>query len=322
MLTLAASDLLHLLPSVDVVKAVEQAACAATTPDVQLPTRLHLSLSGNTYLVMPAGAEGLFVSKIVSVTPGNSARGLPAIQGVVILNDATTGAPVALMDAATVTALRTGAVGATGLKYTTGSDVDTIGIVGCGIQGTWQAIFSARVRPVKKVLCFDRSSAALRAFAVLLDKHAPGVQVVICQSVDELVANTNVVIAATTSSAPVLKDEAARLEGKHFISIGSFTPSMQELPDAVYALSGNVVIDADAAVHEVGDIVNPLAKGLIKPAAIHSLGHVISGARKIDITRTTVFKAVGMALYDLYAAKIFFEAAHAQGIGRDVSLLV
>jgi ornithine cyclodeaminase/alanine dehydrogenase-like protein (mu-crystallin family) len=320
MLTLTASDLIHLFPSTDLVSAVEHAACAALTPDVQVPTRMHLASSGNTYLVMPAAAAGLFASKLASVTPGNAARGLPVIQGVVILNDAATGASTALMDAAALTALRTGAVGATGLKYTTASDVDTIGVVGCGRQGAWQAILATRVRPIKKVFCFDRSAASLKAFAVLLDQHAPNVQVLPCPSIDELLAGTNVVITATTSSVPVLTDDRGRLAGKHFISIGSFTPSMQELPDAVYELAGHVVIDAEAAQHEVGDVINPLAQGLIQPSNVHELGHVIRGDRKIDTTRTTVFKSVGMALFDLYAAKMFVEAALAQGVGQNLDL--
>ena len=117
-----------------------------------------------------------------------------------------------------------------------------------------------------------------------------------------------------------LVDDRGRLEGKHFISIGSFTPSMQELPDAVYELAGHVVIDAEAAQHEVGDVINPLAKGLIQPSSVHELGHVIRGDRKIDTTCTTVFKSVGMALFDLYAAKMFVEAALAQGVGQNLDL--
>jgi ornithine cyclodeaminase/alanine dehydrogenase-like protein (mu-crystallin family) len=320
MLTLTASDLMHLFPSTDLVTAVERAACAAIGPDVQVPTRMHLSLSDNTYLVMPAAAEGLFGLKLASVTPGNSARGLPVIQGVMILNDAATGAPTALMDAAALTALRTGAVGATGLKYTTGPDIVTIGVVGCGLQGAWQAILASRVRRIKKVLCFARSDASLKAFSALLQKHVPGAQIVPCGSVDELLSGTDVVITATTSSVPVLKDDARPLEGKHFISIGSFKPSMQELPDAVYTLAGHVVIDAAAARHEVGDVLNPLSKGLVSPSTIHELGQLITGARTIDTSRTTVFKSVGMALYDLYAAKMFVEAAQARGVGKNISL--
>lgn len=313
-------DLVDLLPPSALIVAAERAACAAQSGDVVAPPRSHLSWQTNTLLTMPAVAEGLVGVKLVSIAPGNAARGLPLVQGVMILSDAETGRPLAIIDAASLTAMRTGAVGAAGVKYTTGTEVDTIGVVGCGMQGAWQAISICSVRPVREVFCFNRSDQVVATFSERLKKSVPEVRVTPCQTVSELLERTDVVITATSSSQPVLPNSRAQLEGKHFVSIGSFKPFMQELPDAVYELAGQLVIDAEAARHEVGDVLNPVEKNLVKSTDVFCLGELIRGERSVDISRTTVFKSVGMALYDLYVARALFARAQQCNVGQKVDL--
>jgi ornithine cyclodeaminase len=270
--------------------------------------------------MMPAAAEGCVGVKLVSVVPANAKRNMPLVQGVMILSDAVSGRPVALMEAASLTALRTAAVGAVGVKHTTDAASDTVGIVGCGTQGVWQATFACAVRPVKELFVFNRSQGAIRSFTEQVSRNTPHVQITPCQSVDQLLSRTSIVITATSSSDPVLPNKSEQIAGKHFVSIGSFRPSMQELPDIVYQLSGQLIIDSEAALHEVGDVINPLKKGLVKPTDIFTLGPLIRGERAIDIARTTVFKSVGMALYDLFVAKALLDEAKRRGVGRDIDI--
>ena len=143
-------------------------------------------------------------------------------------------------------------------------------------------------------------------------------QLVRCKDAAELLRDCPVIITATTSAEPVLPDDRALLEGRHFLSIGSFRPAMQELPTAVYELAQCVVIDSDAARHEVGDLINPLAAGVLREDSIYHLAELITCARSVDVRRTTVFKGVGMALYDLYAANVL--VAEAQRAGRGTAL--
>ena len=97
--------------------------------------------------------------------------------------------------------------------------------------------------------------------------------------VGELLARTDVVIAATTSAEPVLPDDPALLAGKHFISVGSYRPAMQELPDAVYRLAGHLVLDSDFARHEVGDAINRLKRGSWRrPMSSHRSNSCLAGA--------------------------------------------
>src|SRR5262249_17540047 len=102
--------------------------------------------------------------------------------------------------------------------------------------------------------------------------------------------------------------EPELLENKHLVSIGSFKPSMQELPDAAYLLTQNVVIDSDAAKTEVGDLIGPLSRQLVREQDVVHLADLVTSKRFIDTSRTTVFKSVGNALYDLYAAQALLKA--------------
>jgi ornithine cyclodeaminase len=309
-----------LLAPLDLVAAVEVALRAWEAGEGTVPMRSHVEWDGNTLLLMPSVARGVLGTKLVSVVPGNAARELPVTNGLMILNEAASGLPLAVMNAAALTAVRTGAVGAVGLKHTTPLDIASVGIVGCGVQGAWQAIFACAVRPVREIVCAPRSRASFERFRSTVGAHAHGVAITPCAGVRDLLARTGVVIAATTSAEPVLPDDAALLADKHFISVGSYRPAMQELPDAVYRLAGHLVLDSEFARHEVGDAINPVARGILKEADVFPLGQLVLGRRSVDVTRTTAFKSTGMALFDLFVAKALYERAGEANVGRDVAL--
>jgi ornithine cyclodeaminase/alanine dehydrogenase-like protein (mu-crystallin family) len=302
------------------IEVIERAVRCLEAGDATVPSRLHLDWGDNTLLLMPAVAEGTLGTKLVSVVPGNAARGLPVTNGLMVLNDAQTGLPLAILNAAALTAARTGAVGALGLKYLTPANTASVGIVGCGIQGTWQAIFACAVRPIREIFCVDRSPESLERFATTVQRHAPGIPITPRADARDLLHHTNVVITATTSAEPVLPDEPALLEGKHFVSIGSFKPTMQELPDAIFGLAGHLVIDSEFARHEVGDAIRPVERGLLTERDIFPIGKLVTGERAVDQTRTTAYKSTGMALFDLFVARALYETAERQGVGREITL--
>jgi ornithine cyclodeaminase len=84
---------------------------------------------------------------------------------------------------------------------------------------------------------------------------------------------------------------------------------MQELPDAVYKLAGELSIDSEFARTETGDIINPIKNGWIREENVFTIGELMLGKRKLDVSRTTVFKSAGMALFDLYVAQLAYEEA-------------
>ena len=149
--------------------------------------------------------------------------------------------------------------------------------------------------------------------------HHPQIEPIACNSVEEILVKTNIVIAATTSVVPVLPDNPALLKGKHFIGIGSYKPSMQELPNSVFQLAGSLAIDSEFARKEVGDIINPIEKKLLKEENVFTIGKIITGERKINSNETTVYKSAGMALFDLFVAKAMYEQALKHGKGVKVA---
>jgi ornithine cyclodeaminase/alanine dehydrogenase-like protein (mu-crystallin family) len=318
MLILSQADLIGLLPPGALIAPAEAAALAAEQGCT--PRRQHLEWDGNTFLTMPAVASDVIGAKLVCVVPGNATRNLPVTNGVMVLADGGTGVPLALLNAAALTALRTGAVGALGVKYLTPPDTRTLGIIGCGVQGAWQAISAAAVRPIREIFCTTRSAASYERFVATICARAPQLRITRCVDARELLARTSLVIAATTSAQPVLPDDATLLAGRHFISIGSFRPTMQELPDAVYRLAAHIVIDSEAAREEVGDVIAPLEKGLVTSDNVFTIGQLISRQRSIDVSRTTAYKSVGMALYDLHVARALYAEATRRHVGREVAL--
>lgn len=320
MIILSDRDVGELLSPAELVPAIEAAVRRYDEGHGVVPRRQHLDWNGNTLLTMPAATAEAIGTKLVAVIPGNSARGLPVTNGLMILNDAQTGLPLAILNAATLTARRTGAVAALGTKYMTPADLDSVGIIGVGVQGTWQAIFTCCVRPIREVLYISRSPDSAERFRAAVCDHAPGVRVTRCASTGDLLTRTHLIITATTSAEPVLPDDPAPLEGKHFTSIGSFRPAMQELPDSVYRLAGELVIDSDAARHEVGDVIGPVERAILRAEDVFSIGQLVTGRRSVDVRATTAYKTVGMALYDLVAAHVAYSAAKLRGIGREIEL--
>ncbi|HWZ63208.1 MAG TPA: ornithine cyclodeaminase family protein [Steroidobacteraceae bacterium] len=321
MLALNAADTLQLLTPLETVGIVEAAALAANDAAGNVvPKRQHIQWSGGTLLTMPAIGAGAMAVKLVSVVPGNAARNLPVTNGLLVLSEADTGLPVAIMDAASLTAMRTGAVGALGVRYLTPADVTSIGIVGTGVQGAWQAISACAVRPIREVFAVQRSVAGFAAFQAALAVRVPGVTITPCASATELLARTDVIITATTSRDPVLPDEPRLLAGKHFIAIGSFERHMQELPDSVFRLAGHLVLDSEFARHEVGEAVRSVAQRLLTDADIFPIGELVAGRRRLEVARTTAYKSAGMALYDLYVAQAVYAAARRRNVGQQLAM--
>jgi ornithine cyclodeaminase/alanine dehydrogenase-like protein (mu-crystallin family) len=317
---LSGADLDGLLPPHALIDAVEQSLRDFAGQQVTIPARQHARRDDMTLLTMPAIGPYAIGVKVVSVVPSNVTRGVPVIQGLMTLSDGVTGTPLAVLDAAALTAQRTGAVGALGLKYTAPAEVDSVGIVGTGVQGAWQAIFACAVRPVRTIYFVARSEDSAQRFISRLLRQLPSIRTFRCADVNELLSCTQVVIAATTSNTPVLPDDRYRLGGKHFLSVGSFGAGMQELPASVYALAREVVVDSHAAKEEVGDLILPLSSELIREQDILHIAALVTGRRSIDTTRTTAFKSIGLALYDLYAAQAFYAEALRLGRGTRLDL--
>jgi ornithine cyclodeaminase len=320
MLCLSEGDILKAVTPEEIVDELEAAVRLYETDEFHMPDRMHVDYEGNVLLLMPCFTSKKFATKLVSVFPGNAEKNIPVVMGTVVLNDGQTGEPLALLNGTVLTALRTGAVGALGIRYLTPPTVKTLGIVGAGIQGFNQALFASYVRELSDIFVFDIDAQKCVFLREKLSKRRPGIKIHQPKSVEELLQHSEAVITATTSLQPVLPDKRELLEGKHFIGIGSYRPDMREFPEVLFKLLNRVLIDTRQAASESGDLVTPLKNGWIKEHQVFTMGKWLKTGEKIKEGETTLFKSVGMALFDLVFSDLIYQKSVEKGLGTKIEL--
>ncbi len=280
-----------------------------------MPDRIHVENEQNTLLLMPCFSNDFFATKLVSVFPDATQYDQPVVNGVLVLADNKNGKPLAIMDGAALTAQRTGAVGGLGVALLTPENIETAGILGAGVQGLSQARYLLFNRRIKKLWIKDLSLASADKMARILKSEFPDVTYVTTDNSEDLVKSSQLIIAATTSSKPLFKDDPSLVKGKTFISIGSFRPDMKEFPDAVISTADHVYADTLFAAKESGDICIPLEKRIVKPEKVEAFSGLIT--KPVDLeNKTLFFKSVGMALFDLTVASAVYELAIKEKIGQ------
>ncbi|MGZ8563896.1 MAG: ornithine cyclodeaminase family protein [Candidatus Limnocylindria bacterium] len=294
------------VPITDLLDAVEAAYRDVAAGRDHSPLRSHVALDAGDLLLMPGvrgGGTGASV-KLVTIVPGNAERGLPTLHAIVIWLDAATGVPLALMDGATITAMRTGAASGVATRLLARPDSSTLTVIGAGGQAEWQVRAVLAARPIRRVLVHARSAGARARFAERMT-DAVGVPVEPAASAEVAVREADVVCCATTSTEPVF-DAAWLRPGTHVNGIGAFRLGMVELPPALFARAAIVAVDSRAAaLAEAGDVVAAIERGLLAEAELVELGTIGEDwveSRPPDAI--TAFKSVGLAIQDVAAAEL------------------
>lgn len=299
---------------------VEQAFDVYDSGAFHMPDRLHADRPEGTVLYMPCFAGEVSGTKIVSTFPDNIQSGIPSVQGTMVLNNSRTGEPLAIMDGAAVTAYRTGAVGGVGVRHTTRENCRRLGLVGTGVQGFFQVLFACAARPIEVVYIHDRSKERMMRFKEALEDRLRGVAVHAVGDAVELVRESEIIVTATPAKHPVLPDDPALLKGKHIIAIGSYKYDMRELPPALYQVLDEVYMDTELAAEESGDLIVPVEQGWMKREDYTCFARAfrtLPGAPGTAV-RTTLYKSVGMALFDLLVAEQIYRNAVAKNIGIEL----
>lgn len=276
MLILNQDDLLKAASFKDYIDSIEEALLLFDKNEFLMPDRMHIGYKENTLLLMPSFIEGYFGTKLVSVFPNNKNLNKPAIYGSVILNDGETGEPIALMNGGKLTALRTAAVGSIGVRYLSDINTTKLGIIGCGIQGIHQALFACSERNIDTVYAFDMLSKNIDKLRSEVNNIYPKVKVIEAKDSSELVQKSEIIILATTSEKPVIENNPETLLGKTIIGVGSYKPSMQEIPEAVFRLVDTCYVDTLFAKEETGDVANPLRKNWISDDQVKPVSDLIT----------------------------------------------
>lgn len=319
MLILNEETITQLTDPIELTDKMEEAMLSYANGKYVMPDRAHMDFDGNTLLMMPSACCNFFSTKLVSLFPNNPKNGDPVLFGTVILNDGKNGKPIAMLNGAKLTAVRTAAVGSVGVRHTSPENASTLGLIGAGVQGFQQILFACKNRPIKEVYVYDAFASKLDEFIKSLQIHLPDVKLNIAQSPSEICKKTEVIITATNATSPVLPDDQQMLKGKSIVAIGSYKPEMVELPNSLYPLLDNYFIDVDMAMEESGDLIHPINNGLVNKNDVHLLSEVINGNIKIDPKATSLYKSVGMALFDLFAASYLYSKAQEKGMGQEVN---
>lgn len=292
----------------DLLDAVESAYRDVAAGRDRSPVRSRVALSGGDLLLMPGVREGGTGSsvKLVTVMPGNAARGLPTIHAVVIWFDAETGAPLALLDGATLTAMRTGAASGVGTRLMARRDASVLAMIGAGVQAPWQVRAVLAARAIREVRVYARHPDARAAFAQLLAAElGSAIRVVDAPSAELAVRGADVICCATTASEPVFEADWLA-PGAHVNGVGAYRLDMRELPSALFRRAACVAVDSRAAAwEEAGDLVAAIRNGDLNQDGFVEIGTLASSwVDGRDPDAITVFKSVGLALQDVAAAEL------------------
>ena len=257
-----------------------------------------------TSLLMPAWQPGgYYAVKIVNIAPGNAARGIPGLHSSLLLHDASTGVPLALMDGDQVTARRTAAASALAASYLSRADASHLLVLGAGRVAALLPEAYREVRKITRVTVWARKFKAAQALADTL--YQQGFNALAAAELGPAVAAADIISCATLSTTPLVQGRWLQ-PGSHLDLIGGFTPGMREADDACF-VDASLFVDTDEALAKSGDLLSPLHQGLFTVADVRAQLHELCrGAHpgRVNATERTVFKSVGTALEDLAAAML------------------
>jgi ornithine cyclodeaminase len=326
MLLLDAQTVNQALPMTQAIAAMKSAfaALSAGWAEVPLRSRLERLPQEGTTLCMPAFVGGMDPSlavKVVSVFPHNGALGLPAVLGAVLVLEPETGRTIALLEGATLTALRTGAASGAATDLLSRPDSRVVAVFGAGAQARTQLEAVCAIRPIETAWVYSRTAARAEALAAeLAGQRGIPSDVRVARSAQEVLADADIVCTATTSGQPVFADADLK-PGAHINAVGSYSPEMQEVPAETVRRALVVVDSRQAVLAEAGDLLVPIRQGLFPAEHIHAeLGEIVLGRKggRTDGKQVTLFKSVGLAVQDAAAAALACRNAQVLGLGREV----
>jgi ornithine cyclodeaminase/alanine dehydrogenase-like protein (mu-crystallin family) len=283
----------------EATRLVGEAFLRHHTGDWTMPPKVYLpSPPHGDFRAMPALGEGIALLKWVSSFPGNGAGGVPTVSGVIVLSDATTGAPVCLIDARAVTALRTGAAAAVAARALARVDATTAGVIGCGLNGaaTARCMAAAGYGPG---VCSDPRPQVAAAVAAELGWQAGSAAQALASDI----------VCCVTPGAEAVIDESALRPGLHLNMLGADGPDKAEATIAAVAACELFCDEWEQATHG-GELAGAVAAGLVGRDRVTALGAVLTGEASGRTARdvVTLFDSTGLAIQDLAVSVAVYAA--------------
>ncbi|MEU3693646.1 ornithine cyclodeaminase family protein [Streptomyces narbonensis] len=300
-----AATIARLLGPAEAIDVLAEVLRAGLDPE-EGPARTSVRVPAGELLLMPAAFGPYAGVKIAGVAPGNAAAGLPRITGSYLLLDGANLRPLALLDGAALTELRTPAVSALAVRHLTPADKPLrLVLFGTGPQayGHLEAVLA--VRRVAEAIVVGRNRIGARALA----GYARTLGVLARAGTPDDVAKADLVVCCTTAREPLF-DGALVAPGATVVAVGSHEPDAREVDSALVARSEVYVEARGAALREAGDLLVPTAEGAIEEDhVVGGIADLVTGRRTPATGRPRFFKSVGMAWEDLAVAGALYTAA-------------
>lgn len=317
---LSLNDVKQSITMLEAIRATEGAFMQLARQEAQLPLRTGITIDAEQALTltMPAYLEkdkalGL---KVVSVYPNNRTKNKPVITGFIMLLDANTGEPKALIDAAYLTALRTGAISGLATQYFASETARHAAIIGSGVQAETQLEAIAAVRDIKQVSVWSRDIKNAQKFAT---KYASQFDINVCEQVSQAVCDADVICTATSSTEPLIQLHDVQTHA-HINAIGSHTPMMREVSDELLGQAAVIADQAQAVLAESGEIISALKHNQLKQNSIIELGDWLLHKKSDYKNNLSVFKSVGLSIQDLSVASVVYKNAMEKKLGVSFEL--
>ena len=241
---------------------------------------------------MPAVAEDGMGAKLVCFFPKNAGTKVPTHLAMIMLFEPATGRPLAFLDGRLITEMRTAAVSAAVTKYLAPENSEVLALLGSGVQAHAHLQALRHVRQFKEVRVWSRTPDRAQRFAALHGAKA--------MDIEPAVRGADVIVTATNALEPFLKGEWLK-RGAHVNAVGSPRPTWRELDDA--AMHNTLIVNSrEAVLKESGDVI------LSKAPIFAEAGEIFSGSKMPERSATTVFKSVGIAVEDIAAARLVYDA--------------
>jgi alanine dehydrogenase len=312
-LWLSEKDVDSLLTMKETLKVMEEAFALHGHGEVQMPVKVYLDFVpyGGDLRAMPAYVKGKKPAagvKIVNSNAKNPARGLPAVSGIMVLNDPHTGLPLGVFAAGHLTSMRTGAAGGLAARHLARPNSSTVGLVGCGRQARTQLEALLVNFKIKKVLVWGKTFEEAQAFTSLLKKTVK-VSLIPCRTVQEA-CDADIIVTTTPVREPVVSADWVK-PGTHINAIGADAAGKQEL-DPVLLQKSRVFVDAWEQASHAGEINVEVTRGTFSREMLAAeLGEVVCKSKpgRLSADDITIFDSTGLALQDVATGRYLFHKA-------------
>lgn len=311
-LTLQYEEIAAVINPDKVIEAIQEVFGQFYRGEVQIPFPYHFEPTGESIVHIKSAVRvgDRYVVKVASYFPGNQAKGLTNILGLVMLFDGSTGRPAAvLFDNGLLTHHRTGAAGAIGARALARKESQSALVIGAGMQGTLQIDYLLRVRSIKTVAVCDSDRAVADVYLKKQSEKHGGVEFRLAGDLGEECKKADIIVTATPSRQPIVMAEWI-LPGTHVTAIGSDNPGKQELDPALLKMA-IYVTDSTPQCAKNGELQHAKAAGIMTEADVYAeIGAIVAGEKlgRMDPESITVFDSTGLGAQDLAIVNLVHES--------------